>query len=182
MQSKDALDTICWKQYWQLWSDFQHSEFKKKIKVFLKYFVLISSTVCVENRTIVAYIVFSKSYLRNLLMAFIFFLIRTFVFKIVDFAHFFVDLQPIKPKFKKVLPIQCSPTLELVTFRKWRFWHFQRKSLISKRRKNTHFRHIRPNCGALRQKSTKIEPSHWIWDTFRECHKIVISSNPRILV
>ena len=26
------------------------------------------------------------------------------MFKIVDFAHFFVDSQPIRPKFEKVLP------------------------------------------------------------------------------
>jgi hypothetical protein len=46
------------------------------------------------------------------------FLILTFIFKIVDFAHFYVDLQPIRSKFEKVLPARCSPLLGLVTFQK----------------------------------------------------------------
>jgi hypothetical protein len=37
---------------------------------FYKYFVLLSSTVCVENETIVANIVFRESYTRNLLVVF----------------------------------------------------------------------------------------------------------------
>jgi hypothetical protein len=54
---------------------------------------LISSTVSVQNQTIVANIVSSKPYPRNLLVAFKL-LILTFIFEIFDFAHFFVDLQP----------------------------------------------------------------------------------------
>ena len=42
---------------------------EKKIVFFYKYFFLLSSTVCVENETLVAYIVSRKSYTRNLLLA-----------------------------------------------------------------------------------------------------------------
>ena len=40
-----------------------------KIGFFYRYFVLVSSTVCVENETKVAYIVSSKSYTRDFLVA-----------------------------------------------------------------------------------------------------------------
>jgi hypothetical protein len=50
-------------------------------------FWIISRIVCVQNRIIVDNIVFSKSYPRHLLMAFIF-SNHHFMFKIVKFAHF----------------------------------------------------------------------------------------------
>jgi hypothetical protein len=109
----------------------------KKIGCFYKYFVLLSSTVCVKHETIVANIVSRKSYTRNLLVAFIF---SNFQFYVQNcrFRALFVDLQSIRPKFKEVLPIRCSLTLELVIFWKWCFWHFHIKSLVPKRRKQ-HF-------------------------------------------
>ena len=55
MSPKYSL-TIFWERYQQ--------------GFFYKYFVLLSSTVCVENETIVANIVSRKSYTRNLLVAF----------------------------------------------------------------------------------------------------------------
>ena len=46
-------------------------------------FIFFSRIRCVQNQTIVAYIVSSTPFPRNLLVA-----VRTFIFKIVDFAHF----------------------------------------------------------------------------------------------
>jgi hypothetical protein len=204
-------------------SDFDHSEFKKKFKSSHLNFVLISSTVCVHKQTIVANIVSSKLYPRNLLVVFNFFfflltetfidkqkhlhkkiflnrrkgwgswrkldkkphcgkkssmfytslLVRwwqwllfsgskklarffnfpctiiTFVFKIVIFDHFFVDLQPIRPKFER----WYVRHIELLIFQKWRF---DRWSLIPKRRKTPFSAH----STRLRAPETKIE-TNW---------------------
>ena len=46
------------------------ADLSEKIKVFNKYQDLISSSVYVQNQTKVAHIVFSKSYPRNLMVAF----------------------------------------------------------------------------------------------------------------
>jgi hypothetical protein len=115
------------------------ADFRNKLELFYKYNVLISSTLCVQNQTTVANIVSSKSFLRNLLMAFLYFLILAFMFKIVDFAHFFVDLQPIRPKFKKMLLIQCSPTLCACYIPKMTFLSFTQKKPYIKTSKNTLF-------------------------------------------
>ena len=74
---------------------FFYSGFQKKNRVFYKCYVLISSTVCVRNQTIVANIVSSKSN-EGIFWRHLYYLILTFIFKIVDFAHFFDDSQPIR--------------------------------------------------------------------------------------
>jgi hypothetical protein len=89
--------------------------------------------------------------------------------KIVDFAHFFGDSQPIKPKFIKVQPCRCSPPLGFVTFRKWRFWHFHRKSLLSKRRKTPFLAH----STRLLTPETKIEKNRR--NGYKLIHKIARS-------
>jgi hypothetical protein len=62
-------------------------------------------------------------------------LIISFIFKISDFAHFFDDSQPIRSK--KYFLFNVHHPLDLL--HEWRFWHFHRKSLISKRRKTPFF-------------------------------------------
>jgi hypothetical protein len=132
---------VCWKQYKQLRSDFKRSGFYKKIRVFYKYYVLISNFVCVRNQTIVAFIGFSKSYSRNFMASFIL-SNHDFYFQNCQFRALFDNSQPIRSKFEKVLFIRSSSPFGLDKFRKWRFWHFHRKNLISKLLKNTLFRTI----------------------------------------
>jgi hypothetical protein len=68
---------------------------------------------CVEDETMVAYIVSSKSYTRNLLVVLILFNSHFYV-QNCRFAHFFVHLQPIRSKFKKCSPFEVYQLLGLL--------------------------------------------------------------------
>jgi hypothetical protein len=120
---------------------FNTADSRRKIKFFIKI-MFWSLALCVQNETIVANIVFSKPYPRNLLVAFIF-LILTFMLK----AAF-------RPKFeKKIYDDVCH--LWSCYILKMMFLAFPQKKPCIKTSKNAVFRHIRPNTWLLRQKLNK---------------------------
>ena len=113
---------------------------------------------CVLNQTIIANIACRKSYPRNILVAFIV-LIITFMFKIFIFAHFFVDLQSIRPKFENYNQGDMEDTFSFLYSKNDIYGLFTEKGLHQNVKK-TLIWEIRPDCGPLRQKSRKIEPRH----------------------
>jgi hypothetical protein len=94
-----------------------------KFKVFHQNFILVSSTVCVQNQTIVANIVSSKSYPRSLLVAFKF--SNYHFFSKLWFSRTFLLIYSQSDRnWKKLHPRWYVRHLELLIFQKWRFWHF----------------------------------------------------------
>jgi hypothetical protein len=138
---------------------FNTTDSRKKIGFFYKYFVLPSSTVCVENETLVANIVSSKLYTRNLLVALRFsnshFYVQNFRFR-ARFCRFTANHARTKKNTSHLMltnPWACY-------IPKMTFLAFPQKKPCIKTSKNTIFRHILPDCWLLRQKSEKIAPIH----------------------
>jgi hypothetical protein len=116
----------------------------EKIGFFYKYFVLLSSTVCVKNETIVANTVSSKSYRRNLLLA-----LR------ISNSHFYVQNVRFRALFCRFTAnqadIQKSTSYSMFTspwacyIPKMTFLAFPQKKLCIKTSEKHHFRHIQPD-------------------------------------
>jgi hypothetical protein len=145
MPPKDSLGTVWCKRYQQLWSDFEHSGFKKKIKLFHQNYFLISSTVSDQNQTIVANTVSSKPYPRNLLVAFKF-----------SYSHFHIQNCRFRALFFRFtanqVKIRKSTLFTMLTtpwacyIPKMTFLAFPHRKPFIKTSKNTFFRHIQPDC------------------------------------
>jgi hypothetical protein len=93
---------------------------RKKSEFFYKCYVLISSTVCVRNQTIVANIVFSKSYPRNLLVAFLLSDYH-FYFQNCQFRALFWRLTAYQAEIQNVVTWNYSRVIELLISQKWHF-------------------------------------------------------------
>jgi hypothetical protein len=100
------------------------------------------------------------------------------MFKIFDFAHFFVDLQWIRLKFEKYYLDNVRHLLGLLPFENDVYGISTEKALYQTVEKHP-FRHIQPDCWPLRQKSKKLVPWHCNLDNFPDVLKIFWS---RILV
>jgi hypothetical protein len=118
---------------------------EKEIGFFYKYFVSLSSTVCVENETIVANIIFKKSYTRNILVAFRF---SNFHFYVQNcrFCALFCRFTANQAKIQKSTTHSMFINPWACYIRKMTFLAFPHKKPCIKTSKNTTFRHIQPDC------------------------------------
>jgi hypothetical protein len=95
------------------------------------------------------------------------------MFKIVDFAHFFIDLQPIRPKFKKSTSHSMFTNPWSSYIPKITFLAFPQKKPCIKTSKKHYFRLIQPDCWPLRQKSKKKLPFTKIQTIFLDSHNLI---------
>ena len=114
----------------------------------------------------------------------LYFLTITFMCKIFIFAHFSVDLQPIRPKFEKRQPRWYVRHIQLRIFQKWHIsymiYGFSTEKTSNQNVKKHPCWDIRSDCGPLRQKS-KIKARHWNSDTFRNFKIILIFSDKTLV-
>ena len=115
-------------------------------------------------------IVSSKLYTRNLLVASIL-EIFTLMFKIFDFAHFFVDIHPIRLEIKKSNSAKMFATSWSCYIPKIMSSGFQHRKPHIETSRNSVLCHIRLNSWPLWQE-TKIARWHWISENFPEVLKI----------